>query len=92
MTDVHQDWGPPKFAEAVDLGSSMPAGSIRHQVLFRRRALLPKVQSADELCHHGAGDGATDAHFLGYHRNVSCARVSDGRVFGLVLVRQRRIY
>lgn len=35
--------GPPKFAEALDLGSPMPAGSVRHQVLLRRRALLPEV-------------------------------------------------
>lgn len=82
----------PALPEAVDLGSPMPAGSVRHQVLLRRRALLPEVQPADELCHYGAGDGAKDAHFPGIHRNVSCARVSNGCLFGPVLVRQRRIY
>lgn len=82
----------PKHDDLTDLGSPVMADSFFDQVLLRCRPLLPQIQPAHELCHHGTGDGAKNANLSRIHRNVSCARVSDGRLFRFVLVRQRRVY
>lgn len=81
-----------KLAGLMIVDSPAPIDSICHQVLLRRRALLPQVQPAHELCHNGTGDGAEDAHFLGIHCSVSRPRMSHSRLLRFVLVRQRRVY